>query len=460
MLPPISPSTETRSIVRAQAAETLPPETFPISLEAALQLANVQNPDIGLARERINEALARQDRASALWLPNLQFGAEWLRHDGQIQRFNGEVHTVSRSSLFVGGGAGISYDLTKVVIGPLAARQLTSAASASAAALTNERLLEVAVVYMDLVQAQAELVIRAEALTNALQLLKITESHLAQGTGTAADSTRARTEASIRQRELFEATGQAKVIAARLVELLNLPPTVTVVPIEPALVPLELIPDDASVDGLVAQGLSSRPELAENQSLAEAARLRWRAAKLQPLLPELRLEYIAGGFGGGKNSYFGDFNGRGNGLASARWQIDNLGLGNRAEQRERYSQYQQTLFRKTRIENEVAREIISAHALSEARKNELTPAQKAIEAARESFAQNLKGVADAPKQYRPIELLQALQALARTRLDYLQVVAAHNRAQFRLYAALGNPPLTALEGARTLPINEPVVPQK
>src|SRR5437660_1554684 len=40
----------------------------PIDLPTALQLADGQNPEIALARERIREALALQDRADALWL--------------------------------------------------------------------------------------------------------------------------------------------------------------------------------------------------------------------------------------------------------------------------------------------------------------------------------------------------------------------------------------------------------
>src|SRR5262245_43623105 len=43
----------------------------PIDLPTALRLANVQNPDIAVARERIREALAQQDRVEVLWLPDL-----------------------------------------------------------------------------------------------------------------------------------------------------------------------------------------------------------------------------------------------------------------------------------------------------------------------------------------------------------------------------------------------------
>src|SRR5262249_36239281 len=73
----------------------------PIDLPTALRLADDQNPEIAFARERIREALAQQNRAEVLWLPHLEVGVNWTRHDGQIQATTGEVITVSRSSLFV-----------------------------------------------------------------------------------------------------------------------------------------------------------------------------------------------------------------------------------------------------------------------------------------------------------------------------------------------------------------------
>ena len=41
------------------------------------------------------------------------------------------------------------------------------------------------------------------------------------------------------------------------------------------------------------------------------------------------------------------------------------------------------------------------------------------------------------------EVLQPIQALAQARSDYLDAVLAYNRDQFRLYRALGRPPLLA-----------------
>src|ERR1051325_5273090 len=80
-------------------------EVLPIDLPAALQLADATNPTIGLARERVQAALFRQQQAQVAWLPNLQGAVSYQRHDGLIQNAAGLVFPVSRWSFFTGGGA-------------------------------------------------------------------------------------------------------------------------------------------------------------------------------------------------------------------------------------------------------------------------------------------------------------------------------------------------------------------
>lgn len=444
-------------------AEPPPPEAIqhgpqPIDLPTALKLADRQNPQIAVARERIRQAMAAQQQAEVLWLPDLQFGATWARHDGQIQRFNGEVLTVSRSSLFVGGGPVLALDTAEAYFAPLATRQLTAAAEAGATAVANDRLLAVALAYTDLLQAYAELQINEETLRNARTLLEITETFEKAGKGAAADTARSRTEVRTRERERVEIEGRIGVIAARLVELLFLPPDCPLRPAEPALVPVALVPETAPLKELIAQALTYRPELEENRALTQAALERWRAAKLSPFLPNVQLSYAAGGFGGGPNDLFTNFNGRHDLEVSLFWELENFGVGNAARTRQQYSRYAQATLQQYALHARVGREVVAAFQVAFAQRRALDAAQKAVQAARESYDQNERRVRRAPEQGRPIELLQAVQALARVRLDYLQVVAEYNRAQLRLYTAMGNPPLCALDKAAQVPVEEPTAP--
>lgn len=443
-----------------QSAAPWPTETQPIDLLTALRLADAQNPEIAVARERIRVAFARQELAELLWLPNLEAGPTWLRHDGQIQRATGEVLTISRSSLFIGGGPALSVDVGEAIFAPLAARQITRAREAGAVAITHDRLLDVAVAYIDLLENYADLAINEETSKNARELLRLTESYERTGKGAAADTARSRTEAYRRERQHIEIQGRIRVASARLVELLLLPPRFPLLPIDPAVVPVAVVPEEMRLTNLLELAIANRPELAENRAVIAATVERWRAARLAPLLPELRLDYAAGGFGGGENEFFGAFKGRSDFAATALWQLQNFGLGNLALTRERHAQYAQATFRQGAIEAQVAAQVVTAFSVAFAQRQELAVAQREVVAARESFRLNEDRIRRAPEQGRPIELLQAIQALAQARHDYLRVVSEYNRAQFRLYTALGNPSLCALDSMATIPISEPTVPPK
>ena len=442
------------------AAPAWPLETQLIDLPSALRLADGQNPEIAVARERISEALAQQERAEVIWLPHLNYGPAWARHDGQLQKSEGQVITTSRSSAFVGGGWALSLDLADAIYTPLAARQVTAARRAGAEAVAHDRLLDVALAYTDLLQVYAELQINAETTEHARRLVELTENYEKTGKGVAADTARARTEASIRESERLEIEGRSAVVSARLVQLLQLSPELSLRPIEPALAPMAIVPEQAPLPELLAQALLNRPELAENRALIIATLERWRAAKVAPLVPNLWLAYEAGGFGGGPNAFFGDFSGRSDFSAMAVWHLKNLGFGDRALQRERYAQHAQAVFRQNVIEADVANQVVSSFGIAFARRRELAAAQRAVADARVSYRLNEDRIRRAPDQGRPIELLQAIQALALARREYLRVVADYNAAQFRLYTAMGNPPLCALEAMTKVPIKEPTVPAK
>src|SRR5262245_27385242 len=57
-----------------KVSKQAPLETMPIDFTTALRLADEKNPTIAIAREKIQEALAREEAAEALWLPNLEAG--------------------------------------------------------------------------------------------------------------------------------------------------------------------------------------------------------------------------------------------------------------------------------------------------------------------------------------------------------------------------------------------------
>src|SRR4051812_6853035 len=90
----------------ADLAAVLGGEVRAIDLVSALQLAGSYNPNILLAGERVQEAVALRQMAAAQYLPSLNAGTNLNHHLGNLQRANGQLISPNRDSLYYGLGAG------------------------------------------------------------------------------------------------------------------------------------------------------------------------------------------------------------------------------------------------------------------------------------------------------------------------------------------------------------------
>ncbi|MCI0457376.1 MAG: TolC family protein [Gemmataceae bacterium] len=457
---PGAPLQRVQHIEQAPPPRLLPPsqppsaDRHPIDLPTALRLAGANNLQIALAGERIREAQARLEAARAQWLPSLNAGLGYNHHDGRIQDTRGEILEVSRNALFVGGGPNLGpapltgpagpnprlflgLPLADVLFAPLAQRQQVQAARAARAATFNDTLLAVASTYLDLVLAQSQVAIAGEAVTNARELVRLIESRVRAGTAPPADGLRAQAELAERQRQQFQAEEAVRVVAAELVRLLRLDPAVTLFPLEGEPAPIALVAADAPLPALLAQGFSSRPELAAHQSLVNAALERLRQERWRPWFPTVQVGLSAGGFGGGEGSFLGNFSDRADFDALLVWELRNLGFGNRALQRERASQQVQARLTAEQVRDTIAAEVARAYYQVQLRQRQIEAARTQVRAAAEAVPLNFKGIVGG--DLRAIEGQQAVQALAFARNQYLTAVIDHNRAQFELLRAIGQP---------------------
>ena len=211
---------------------------------------------------------------------------------------------------------------------------------------------------------------------------------------------------------------------------------------------LRIVPGGCSVDDLIVTGLRNRPELVEAQALVAETLTRLKQAKLRPFIPSLAFRYSGGGFGGGANSFFGNFSSRSDADVNLYWEVQNLGFADRAIAKQRAAQQRTAHLQFLKLQDRVAAEVVGAEKQRIAAARRMDAASRALPAAEASLALNLTNIrrgAGLPGATRPIEVLQPIQALAQARLDNLDAVLAYNRAQFRLLWALGRP--TSLEQA-------------
>lgn len=430
-------------------------ESYPLNLTTALQLAGGNNLQIALASERIQAAVSKLDAAKVLWLPSLNGGAGFNSHTGQIQATNGDLVDVDRQSVFVGGGpvlgtgplAGGAGGPMRMMANlnpvdawfePLAEQQLTEAAEADHTAVYNEMLYRVTVAWLNLQSAQSRLAIVNEAIEHSRRLTELTRRFSDAGAGLEADALRAASDLAERKRARLAAKEERDVASAELARMLRLPPDTKLRAVDAQPVPMEIVDSGLSLPELISQGVTHRPELHRQYARTEAAKQRATQEMLRPWLPKLQAGLSAGGFGGGRDSDFGNLDSRVDIDALAIWELRNLGFGNAAMLAERKSQHRQESLTLESFQDQIAAEVAQAHARVEYRRKQIDLAAEQLRAAQKALPLNFDGIEG--HVLRPIEAQQAISNLASARQRYLQAIVGYNEAQFALLRAVGEPP--------------------
>lgn len=441
-------STSEEEPVPVPSAKVIDSQTYTLNLGNVLHLADSQNPNVAVARERINEAYARVERAETLWVPSLRAGLNYNHHEGAIQDVAGNVFNTTRSSFYGGMGANAvgagspavpglvaQFHLSDAIFQPKITAHQASARQFGATAARNDTLRDAAVAYLELVRAEHTLAVAKEALANTEKLTNLTRQYAETGQGLQSDHQRSEAELALREEELVAREEAVQVASARLAQILHADPSILIQSGEPSVIPLEVVKLDGGPASYVATGLSRRPELAEQKHLVCEAVERLRREKYAPLVPSVLLGISYGGLGGGLGSSIVNTDDRWDADAGAYWEIRNLGFGEQAARGEASSMQRQAQMREVAIMDRVAREVAEAHAQVTKRQQRIELTRRGVEAAQKSYALNVQRIENA--QGLPIETLQSIQALANSQRAYLNAVVDYNIAQFELSRAIG-----------------------
>jgi outer membrane protein TolC len=320
-------------------------------------------------------------------------------------------------------------------------------------AARNNALLEVALAYFDVQQARGQLAATLDMQAKAEELVTRVTS-LAKALTPEIEIDRARALLADVKQQVATAQYAWRASSARLVRILRLHPSSVVLPNEPPHLQIMLIPPGTVVDELVAVGLTSRPELAAHRALVEATLERLRQEKLRPLIPSLVLQgrnspgnlFNGDIFGAGRNDQMDTWGGRFDMDVAAIWTLNNLGMGNITAVRERKAEEHAAVLQLFDLQDQVAQEVVQAHAQLEQRAAQVAEAEMAVKEALVTFNGNLIGITQVRTAgdfqllvNRPQEAVAALQQLGRAYDGYYVTINGYNRAQFQLYHALGYP---------------------
>jgi outer membrane protein TolC len=457
-------------------------EPEPIDLATALRLAATSNLDIAQARVTVEQARAIRLRALSQALPNFSLGAVWDSHEGRIQQTDGNIQNFNRDSLFVGGGPSWALNLSDSLFGPLVARQLMSAAAAGAERVTNDTLLIVADTYLQMLRARRRLT-RADYILvhitdekpsdlrgGSKGLLPLVRDVVEAGGKDAFKSDVARLEVEVARRREERVTYLQDLLqqSRELSRLLRLDPSLPLLPVDDLTNPIA-IPGDEMVkrdlQDLIAFALANRPEVREQAALTEASRDRLRAARLRPLTPTFVTTGQWGGFGGSPIrdpfvSVAEPFNGptplalspsgevhrfgpRTDIEMSLHWQLNGLGLGNRAEVREQQAATDIARLREVQARDRVAAQVAQARDLTAQADERIALTRPAlfdekgepVGAAYRSIRLNFDRIRGT--EGRPLEALDSIRGLSDMLDAYIQAISDSERARARLTAAVG-----------------------
>ena len=415
-------------------------QILPINLPTALCLSNARPLVIAFAQASVEEAAALLQRAQVLWLPNLNVGADYYRHDGLDQATDGTIIDVNKYSVAAGGGATLNFAVTDAIFAPLAARQALAARESDLQAARNNALLQVATAYFDVQQSRGRLAGTLDAVMKAEGLVKQTAG-LARGLVPEIEVDRARALQFDLQQQMARARADWRVTSARLTRVLRLNPGAVVVPLEPPHLQVTLITPDRQVAELIPVGLRGRPELASRQALVQVAMERVRQEQVRPFVPNVVMGGAGPGgafggdvFGGGPDNGNHLYGGRFDMEVAAIWTLENLGAGNRSLVHQRVAQEHQAAIDFADVQDQVAEEVVQAHAQVEAAAVQVAQTAGAVKEALTTYNGTLQGLRETRGSgdllylvNRPQEAVAALQQLNRAYDIFYVAVNDYNR---------------------------------
>jgi outer membrane protein TolC len=421
-----------------------------INLPTALSMVGGNHPIVGIAQWRVQEAYARLAGAKSLWLPTLQAGLSFARHEGHLQNAGGQIIDVERNSFQYGLGTGAvaagttvnpglvaQFHLADAIFRPKVAATTAWARGHAAQATLNQQLFLVASAYTELVGAEQEVSVLTEMVAQLRGLAKMAGDFAASGEGLRADAQRIETELKLIESRLVAGRERAALASVSLALALSTKGPTTFRPLDVNVVPLEMIDDSEDPMSLVNMGLTQRAELKESQALVAAAWEAFRREKYAPFIPSVLLGFSSGAFGGGQGNDIGSMGSRYDLDAVATWQVRNLGAGECSARREACSRIQQAKYEKLRLMDQISHDILQSHSQIGFRRQQIQLTEQAISSAQSSYELNLERIRNG--KGLPLDVLQSIQALEQSRRAYLRNVVDFNQAQFRLQWAVGWP---------------------
>lgn len=427
-----------RDVVRGQLPEIAEeePKMLPISLETVFRLAQNQNGEVLLAREKLTEAFAGKEVADKAWLPDIYVGASYYRHEGGIQDQTGQFIHSSFGSLFGGVELNGKLDLREATFKKVDAERKIWQQRGEVTRMTSENLLDASQTYIDLLTAKSGEAIAREAESKLRELLEDTEKLAKAEPALQVEVARIRSNLAAQQQITRKVREGVRSATAKLNHLLGLDPTAELVVMERNLAPFHLIDPRNDPRLLIQKALSQGPGVQDMEGLLNLiADSQARSQSLTAWMPILEMRMAEGGFGAGPGASM-KWDNRWDMALQARWNLTS-GLTSDAHRRMGYSKMHQANLGYQNLRSKLALGVQEAWESNTSNNDQLQIAQEEIKQSQETYKlskyrwnQRLKGSS-------PSEVLLAIRTYSAAQLAYLNAVRGYDKAQIRLWVLTG-----------------------
>jgi outer membrane protein TolC len=424
----------TVGVVRAQPAGN-GNSAYLIDLPTALRLAQAENLDVQIVRERLAEAKASQAGAIAKFLPWISAGVAYRRHEGRTQAVDGALIDVDKQSITVGPVVTAQVDVGEAIFATLTAKQVVAASALAVTAQQQDAALSAANGYFDLLKAKVLVDVAREALRTSEEYEQQIRGAVSAGIAFKGDELRVLTQTERYRASLAQAQQLQRLAGARLAELLHLDPAVELAPREEELLPITLLTTEASLDVLIDQALLARAELQQSRALAQAAREAKNSTVYGPLIPSVGAQAFIGEFGGGPGNADGNFGSSKDYYIGLNWRIGPGGLFDFSRINASKARLNVAELAVEKTASLIKRQVVESRERVLASSQQMSASRGSMAAATETLRLTRErkqlGVGIV------LEDIQAQQELVRARSEYVGAITDFNKAQYELSKALG-----------------------
>jgi outer membrane protein TolC len=415
----------------------VPAAPIPISLDAVLRLAQGQNAQINVARERVREAFAEKDVAANRWLPDLYVGTSYYRHEGGIQNPDGTFVHSSFGSFFGGLELDGQLDLRDAVFQRINAERKVWQQRGELSRITSETLLDAANTYIDLLAAQQAAAVLRDSEKDVRDLLTQARKLAETEPGTRVEVPGIRAEIAGRKQALARLQGQAKAAKAKLTYLLGLNPDADLVPVDNRLGALHLVDATAPTEELVGQALTAGPGVREVEGLLALINESMEKSKgFGKYLPVFGVRMAEGLFGAGPGAR-SDWDNRWDLGLQARWNLTEL-VTVRDRQRVAQAKLNQLHLTYQDLRAKLTLGVQEAQDTVLSGRDQLRQGEDQIRYTREAARQSQEQFKELPAERQsPSRVLLALRGQLAAQLSYVNALRDYDKAQLRLLVLLG-----------------------